>query len=70
MGVDRYRKAASVRRGPPLDGCFFDNFFTTQSWLKADIYAATPSTSTPPRTAWKTIRRGSMPRGTTASIAN
>ena len=21
-----------------LDGCFFDNFFTTQSWLKTDIH--------------------------------
>jgi hypothetical protein len=24
--------------GMLLDGCFFDNFFTTQSWLKTDIY--------------------------------
>ena len=31
-----YRKL--VESGMLLDGCFFDNFFTTQSWLKADIY--------------------------------
>lgn len=24
--------------GLMVDGCFFDNFFTTQSWLKADIH--------------------------------
>ena len=27
-----------VASGMLLDGCFFDNFFTTQSWLKTDIY--------------------------------
>ena len=27
-----------LESGMLLDGCFFDNFFTTQSWLKADIY--------------------------------
>jgi hypothetical protein len=27
-----------VASGMLLDGCFFDNFFTTQSWLKTDIW--------------------------------
>ncbi len=27
-----------LESGMLLDGCFFDNFFTTQSWLKADIF--------------------------------
>jgi hypothetical protein len=27
-----------VDSGMLLDGCFFDNFFTTESWLKADIW--------------------------------
>ncbi len=27
-----------LNSGLLLDGCFFDNFFTTQSWLKTDIY--------------------------------
>jgi hypothetical protein len=27
-----------LNTGMMVDGCFFDNFFTTQSWLKTDIY--------------------------------
>ncbi len=34
----RYAYQQMVDSGLMVDGCFFDNFFTTQSWLKADIH--------------------------------
>jgi uncharacterized protein (TIGR03437 family) len=34
----RYAYQRIVDSGLMFDGCFFDNFFTTQSWLKNDIY--------------------------------
>jgi uncharacterized protein (TIGR03437 family) len=34
----RYAYQRIIDSGLMLDGCFFDNFFTTQSWLRADIY--------------------------------
>jgi len=34
----RYAYQRILDAGLALDGCFFDNFFTTQSWLKADIH--------------------------------
>ena len=34
----RFAYQTILDSGLMLDGCFFDNFFTTQSWLKTDIY--------------------------------
>ncbi len=34
----RFAYQAILDSGLMVDGCFFDNFFTSQSWLKADIY--------------------------------
>jgi len=34
----RYAYQRMIEAGLLVDGCFFDNFFTTQSWLKADIH--------------------------------
>ncbi|MBI4873540.1 MAG: carbohydrate binding domain-containing protein [Acidobacteria bacterium] len=34
----RYAYERILESGLMVDGCFFDNFFTTQSWLKADIH--------------------------------
>ena len=34
----RYAYEQILDGGLMVDGCFFDNFFTTQAWLKADIH--------------------------------
>ncbi len=34
----RYAYDLIIESGLMVDGCFFDNFFTSQSWLKADIH--------------------------------
>ena len=34
----QYAYQLMMASGMMVDGCFFDNFFTTQSWLKTDIY--------------------------------
>ncbi len=36
----RYAYQRILDAGLMVDGCFFDNFFTSQSWLRADIHGA------------------------------